>query len=143
MRTSDIEAIPVSHFLDMAKKLRKCGSTTCNFAADFLEALVVDWRNEFRNVDTQYHEIVWHTMADLPEPGFEDRYYVTVRDVGNPDAYFVKENYGYYSFGDDTPRWWYPECGDDGEVGEEECSRFVAWAYMPTILPYRFCEDSL
>jgi hypothetical protein len=80
-------------------------------------------------------------MDEKPISGFENKLYITMRDEDNPDVYTVEENWWYYCWLDGTPSWISPDDEKDVYEGSDEFSRFVAWAYMPTILPYGFCED--
>jgi hypothetical protein len=138
---SIVEAIPIDFFKDKANEYREHGGAAHTFVADLLEALIRDWNKFYNNKFTQFHAITWHTMDEKPISGFENKLYITMRDEDNPDVYTVEENWWYYCWPNGTPSWISPDDEEDVYEGSEEFSRFVAWAYMPTILPYGFCED--
>lgn len=139
---SIVDAIPVDYFKEKANEYREHGGAAHIFVADLLEALIRDWNRFYNNKFTQFYAITWHTMDEKPISSIENCLYVTMRDKYNPDVHTVEENWGYYCWPDGASSW-FEHYGDERDVYEdsEEFSRFEAWAYMPTILPYGFCED--
>lgn len=139
---SIVDAIPVDFFKEKANEYRAHGGAAHVFVADLLEALIRDWNRFYNNKFTQFHAIVWHTMDEKPISGFENKLYITMRDEDDPDVWTVEEDWGYYCWPDGTPSYFRYD-GEEEDVYEdsEKFSRFAAWAYMPTILPYGFCED--
>jgi hypothetical protein len=139
---SIVEAIPIDFFKDKANEYREHGGAAHTFVANLFEALIRDWNRFYNNKFTQFHMITWHTMDEKPISDIWNKLYITMRDEDNPDVFTVEDNWGYYCWPDGTPTWFeHYDNEEDVLEGSEKFSRFVAWAYMPTILPYGFCED--